>query len=78
VQNTVDRSPQSLLEATARSSGSRQAGGAAIAVESMAMPAELGGAHHRRNKVADRFHLLGCGAWVNFILRPLPVSSGEA
>ena len=37
VQNTVDRSPQSLLEATARSSGSRQAGGAAIAVESMAM-----------------------------------------
>ena len=29
-------------------------------------------------QVADRFHLLGCGAWVNFILRPLPVSSGEA
>ena len=23
-------------------------------------------------------HLLGCGAWMNFILRPLPVSSGEA
>jgi transposase len=38
VQNTVDRSPQSLLEATARSSGSRQAGGAAIAVLKKACP----------------------------------------
>ena len=34
---TQSTSPQSLLEATARSSGSGQAGGAAIAIESMAM-----------------------------------------
>jgi len=36
VRNAVDLSPQSLLEATARSSRSGQAGGAAIAIESMA------------------------------------------
>ena|ERR1700721_2803362 len=35
--------------------GSRQAGGAAIAVESMAMPAELGAAHHRRDKLPTAF-----------------------
>src|SRR3984957_13542787 len=90
VQNTVDRSPQSLLEATARSSGSRQAGGAAIAVESMAMPAELGAAHHRRDKLptasfvglrrVDEFHFtsFACQFWgsVNLIVISLRMGMG--